>query len=95
MKYKRTAMILCIALGAISCKEECAKENGTLPAIDLSHLRPAGSYFDPRVTVDQEKMEYINDSTVVISFTADKKTVKMTYRVKNQGTYESIQSKFN
>ncbi len=88
-------IVLSIVLGAVSCHKDCAEQTGTLPDIDLTHLRPAGKYSDPRVTENAETMEYINDSTVVISFKADNKTVRMTYRVKNQGTYESVQSKFN
>lgn len=93
--FKSVMVVLSFVLGAVSCHKDCAEQTGTLPDIDLTHLRPAGTYSDPHVTEKSETMEYINDSTVVISFTADNKTVRMTYRVKHQGTYESVQSKFN
>ncbi len=96
MKFSLHKVLLAtsVALFVVSCSKDCETQNGTLPDIDLTHLRPSGTYVDPSVTVDQQKMEYINDSTVVVAFVADNKTVKMTYHVQNKGTYASTQSKF-
>ena len=79
-----------IAIVALqSCNKTCSRQRSTLPHIDLSQLRPQGTFKGSDYTIT-----FNADSTATVRYSLNNTNYELSYKVTKHGTHDITQIKY-
>ncbi len=72
-----------------SCGKTCSRQRSTLPHIDLSQLRPQGTFKGSDYTIT-----FNADSTATVRYSLNNTNYELSYKVTKHGTHDITQIKY-
>ena len=85
---KLIIILIAIIFLLVSCGKECAESTGKTIYQDLSKMPLSGEF---KGTYGDMKIDFLNDSTAILTYKENGNTYELTYQIDTIGEYYDVQ----